>query len=115
LLERFGAEVDVAVDGNDALERLSAARYELVLMDCHMPNIDGWEATRRLRASDFPSRGALVVALTACGTVKDRDASFAAGMDGFLDKPIDVDALRGWLDKALAARASAALTGPQAG
>lgn len=108
LLERLGADVDVAVDGHDALSCLADRSYDLVLMDCHMPNLDGWETTRRLRAGESPSRAAPVVALTACGTVKDRDASLAAGMDGYLDKPVDLEALKGWLWKVAGKKAASA-------
>jgi signal transduction histidine kinase/CheY-like chemotaxis protein/HPt (histidine-containing phosphotransfer) domain-containing protein len=85
LLLGWGTRVDVAADGQAALERLRSAHYDLVLMDIQMPRMDGLEATRRLRRDlecDLP-----VVALTASMRRENRDEVFAAGMDAFVSKP----------------------------
>ena len=93
LLLGWGAEVDVVGDGAAALERLTTAAYDLVLMDVQMPRMDGLEATRRLRRdldSDVP-----VIALTASMLRKNRQEAFAAGMDAFVTKPFKSETLYG--------------------
>jgi CheY-like chemotaxis protein len=90
LLRSMGVEVDVAADGRQALEKLSAASYDIVLMDCQMPVMDGYSATtqlrRRERASDRDR--VPVIALTADTTLDAREACVAAGMDDYLGKPL---------------------------
>jgi signal transduction histidine kinase/CheY-like chemotaxis protein/HPt (histidine-containing phosphotransfer) domain-containing protein len=95
LLEQLGVEVQEAVDGVRALEILGTQRFDLVLMDCQMPEMDGYEATRALRSREAGTGGHLpVVALTANAMTEDRDRCLAAGMDDFLTKPLrDVDLL----------------------
>jgi len=98
LLERRGLVVDVAEDGEQALARLEQRAYRAVFMDCQLPVLDGYEATRRLRASGRPWANTPVVALTAHAMQGDRERCLAAGMDDYLPKP-----LRGeQLDAALA-------------
>jgi CheY-like chemotaxis protein len=103
LLMRFEQAVDVVSDGVEALEALARINYDLVLMDCQMPNLDGYEATRRLRAG---GGGALnpavpVVAMTANALPGDLERCTAAGMDDYLSKPVQPAALeralRRWL------------------
>lgn len=87
LLERAGHEVIPAVDGEQALEVARSSEPDLVLMDILLPKMDGYEATRRLRAEmgeDVP-----VVALTAYSMKGDRDSILAAGCIGYISKPID--------------------------
>jgi CheY-like chemotaxis protein len=100
---RFEQAVDVVSDGVEALEALARINYDLVLMDCQMPNLDGYEATRRLRAG---GGGALnpavpVVAMTANALPGDLERCTAAGMDDYLSKPVQPAALeralRRWL------------------
>jgi signal transduction histidine kinase/DNA-binding response OmpR family regulator len=89
MLETFGATATVVADGSQAVERLARRRYDAVLMDCQMPVMDGYEATRRLRAQE--SAGGLqrtpVIALTANALQGDRERCLEAGMDDFLPKP----------------------------
>ncbi len=91
VVERAGFEVVAAEDGVVALEHLAApaARFDVVLMDCHMPRLDGLEATRRLRALEAATGAAPVpvLALTAHASAAERTACLAAGMDDFLPKP----------------------------
>jgi PAS domain S-box-containing protein len=109
LLTRLGHRVVIAVHGEAALESWLAASsagapYDLVLMDIQMPQLDGIEATKRIRAHEAGGAGLRtpILALTANTLVEDRYACFEAGMDGFLIKPLDRDKL----DEALAALAA---------
>jgi CheY-like chemotaxis protein len=92
LLGRLGCECAVAEDGVVALEMV-APSYALVLMDCSMPRMDGWEATQRIRALPGPVARLPIVALTAHATPADRARCLDAGMNAWLTKPIVVDAL----------------------
>ena len=89
LLASAGLQVTVAENGQDALERLQHMNFDAVLMDCQMPVMDGYEATRAIRAQ--PRWAALpVIAMTANAMASDRERAFAAGMDDHIAKPIDV-------------------------
>ncbi len=92
-----GFKVDTACDGELAVEKVSAApagTYDIVLMDVQMPRMNGYEATRAIRELEDPSRACVpIVALTANAFSTDRDEALAAGMDGHISKPIDVDLL----------------------
>ena len=91
LLERLGMRVTLAGNGREALEALARQRFDVVLMDCQMPELDGYEATRALRRGEAGvlDSGVLVVALTAHALANDREKCFAAGMDDYVTKPID--------------------------
>jgi CheY-like chemotaxis protein len=99
LLVRLGHQPTVAVNGAAAVESYFAtasagAPYDLVLMDVHMPDLDGLEATRQIRAAEAAgTRRTPIVALTANAYGEDREACLAAGMDGFLVKPLDRERL----------------------
>jgi len=97
LLTREGHHVVVAEDGEAALQALAQARFDLILMDMQMPGLSGLEATRQIRANESAeaNRGQRIpiVALTANAYAEDRDACLAAGMDGFISKPIRRDDL----------------------
>jgi CheY-like chemotaxis protein len=98
LLRDLGLDVDLAENGAEALERIREHDYDLVLMDVQMPEMDGLDATRAIRG--MPARNRLpVVALTANAFTEDRDRCYAAGMNGFLPKPVDPQALRAELDR----------------
>ncbi|MCW2606369.1 MAG: hypothetical protein JWO60_1062 [Frankiales bacterium] len=99
LLESLGAVVDTAEDGWEALHAVRTADYDLVLMDCHMPGLDGIAATRALRAT-LPER-LPVVALTADASGREREACLAAGMNGFLTKPVNAATLSAVLAEVL--------------
>ena len=98
MLGRLGYRADIAADGLEALERIRQQTYDLVLMDVMMPELDGLEVTRRLRRELPQDCQPRVVALTARALRHDREACFAAGMDGYLPKPVRIEALRGVFD-----------------
>jgi signal transduction histidine kinase/CheY-like chemotaxis protein len=88
LLRRLGHQVDAVADGEQAVAAVLAGDYDVVLMDLHMPRLDGIEATRRIRQQSL--RAPAVVALTAAATEDNRLACERVGMTGFLAKPVDV-------------------------
>ncbi|MXN75284.1 response regulator [Burkholderia sp. 4701] len=95
MLEDTGYAVDVAEDGRQALDRLAEGRFDVVLMDCQMPLMDGFEATQwlRLREAETGAARLPVIALTANAISGDRERCLAAGMDDYLSKPFSRDAL----------------------
>ena len=99
-LRAHGFEVEEAVDGQEAVDMATRLKPSVVLMDLSLPKIDGWEATRRLKAAD-ETRGIPVIALTAHTQEWHRRAAFEAGCDGYLSKPYDTDALLHELRRAL--------------
>ncbi len=88
LLEKAGCDVEVVGDGQLAVEAVKEKSYHLVIMDCHMPNMDGFEATREIRRRFPRGSGPRIVALTASALKSDHEACIEAGMDDFLTKPI---------------------------
>jgi len=121
LLEDVGLHADLASDGLQALERVRAQRYDLVLMDVQMPHLDGLGATRAIRA--MPDRADMpILAMTAGAMTEDREACQAAGMSDVVTKPVDPEdlyaALLRWLPPAAAqagdSRPPATMGGPRA-
>lgn len=129
LLRRIGCEVSHAADGQEAVQMFEANRYRAIFMDCQMPVLDGYEATRRIRAieqarrwpgaaaeGDAAAHSSLaqdsvpIIALTAHAMIGDREACIQAGMNDYLAKPVDAGQLRAalqrWLKPAPAAAAS---------
>ena len=91
MLQRLGAVITVAGDGEQALALLAERRFDLVFMDCHMPVLDGYQATRRLRASETGSgRRTPVIAMTANALAGDRQRCLDAGMDDYVAKPVSI-------------------------
>jgi CheY-like chemotaxis protein len=104
LLEPTGVSIDVAVDGEDVVDKFTASdKYGLILMDIHMPKVDGLEATRRIRASGLPQAGTIpIIAMTANVFREDVDRCLAAGMNGHLGKPVEMDKVISVLSRCLA-------------
>jgi PAS domain S-box-containing protein len=105
MLAKLGHRADAVGNGLEALRALEIIRYDLVLMDCQMPEMDGYDATRAIRATDSQvlDRGIPIIALTAGAMQEDRERVLAVGMDDYLSKPIDSAALAAtlarWLEK----------------
>ena len=99
LLERMGYDPAVAGDGLAAIAALDADDFDVVLMDVQMPELDGLDATRQIRAR-WPDRPLRIVAMTANAMAEDREACLAAGMDDYLSKPIRVEELASALERA---------------
>jgi CheY-like chemotaxis protein len=90
MLKRLGYSYELAADGVQALDRLARSRYRGVLMDVHLPLLDGLEVTRRFRMLEDEAAHLPIIALTANAHSSDRDECLGAGMDDFLDKPIQI-------------------------
>ena len=91
-LERKGYEVTMAVDGRQGVDMARSGGYDLILMDMSLPEIDGWEATRQLRAAP-ESKRVPIIALTAHAMAGDRDKALEAGCDDYDTKPIELPRL----------------------
>ncbi len=108
LLERAGFTADVAVNGAEALAKIKQSEYDLVLMDCQMPEMDGYQASREIRALGGKCANLPILALTANAMVGDREKCLAAGMSDYLTKPLRQDdffaALERWLGRPVAPR-----------
>lgn len=104
MLERLGISTVIAYNGAEALARLAAERVDLVLMDCHMPVMDGFEATRRIRALADERSALPIVALTAALFDDERRAIREAGMDAVVPKPIQAAMLRSAMSAVMVAR-----------
>ncbi len=112
-LERLGYQADAVSDGTQVLEILGRVPYDIVLMDCHMPEMSGYEATWQIRNREqqpggFPGQAARlnIIAMTANTEADSREKCFAAGMDGFINKPVQLPELDAAIHRALADRAS---------
>ena len=105
-LGKLGYRPDVAVNGRKALEALESRSYDLVFMDCQMPEMDGYDATRAIRSGQSNARDPFVpiVAMTAHAMRGDREKCLRAGMDDYLSKPIQLDRVQDVLDKWLPER-----------
>lgn len=103
-LARAGYTVLVAMDGEQGVAMAVAERPDLILMDLSLPVLDGWEATRRLKA-DSSTRDIPVIALTAHAMSGDRETALEAGCEDFDTKPVDFARLRGKIQALLARRA----------
>ena len=100
MMEAFGCRVDVASNGYEAIDRIEAGIYDVVFMDCEMPLMDGFEATRIIREREKNGCGrTTIVALTAHDSEADRLRCFEAGMDDHLSKPFLMRELSGMLEK----------------
>ncbi len=99
-LGRRGYEIVIAIDGREGIEKTRMEHPDLVLMDMNLPNVDGWEATRQLKA-DIETRNIPIIALTAHAMNGDRERSLSAGCDDYDSKPLDLPRLLQKMEKLL--------------
>ena len=101
ILEKLGYQVDVVANGQEALQALEGNDYALVLMDCMMPEMDGYAASAAIRdrTSAVRNHDIPVIALTANAMREDHEKSLAAGMNDYLAKPVEIPRLRALLEK----------------
>jgi PAS domain S-box-containing protein len=114
MLEGMGYDVDLARDGLEAVHMWGAGDYAAIFMDCQMPRLDGYEATRRIRGMEDGRTRMPIIAMTAHAMQGDRERCLDAGMDDFLTKPVDVEMLHRALSR-WTAEEPAALFDPEAG
>ncbi|MGD2133016.1 MAG: ATP-binding protein, partial [Maricaulaceae bacterium] len=100
-LYKYAEDITFAEEGEEALELLEQRAYDVIFMDIHMPGLDGWEVTRRIRASSGPNARTPIIAVSASVQDLVRRQCVASGMDGFLAKPIDIRTLHETLDRML--------------
>jgi CheY-like chemotaxis protein len=103
-LARKGFEVEIAVDGKQGVEMAQAGTYDLVLMDMSLPEIDGWEATRQLRAA-AGTQNLPIIALTAHAMAGDREKALEAGCNDYDTKPIELPRLLSKIEALMSNRA----------
>ena len=103
-LQRKGYEVTMAVDGRQGVDMARSGGYDLILMDMSLPEIDGWEATRQLRAAP-ETRTVPIIALTAHAMAGDREKALEAGCNDYDTKPVDLDRLLGKIQALLGSAA----------
>jgi CheY-like chemotaxis protein len=103
MLTSLGYDVDIAVNGKEGLDAILSGEYRVVLMDCEMPEMSGYDATRELRRLATDKRDIPVIAMTAHALPGERNKCFEAGMDDYVSKPVRrealADVLQRWVDK----------------
>jgi len=99
MLEKFGCKVTAAANGFEAVRMLKKTAYDLVFMDCQMPELDGFQATQQIRHMEGNQRHTPIIALTASAMLGDRDRCIAAGMDDYIAKPVKMKVLRMMIER----------------
>jgi CheY-like chemotaxis protein len=97
MLKRMGYSADVVSNGLEVLQALKMQKYDVVLMDVQMPEMDGMEAAKAIRQAQQNSLW--IIAMTACAVKGDRERCLDAGMNDYLSKPVQIDELKGALDR----------------
>jgi two-component system sensor histidine kinase/response regulator len=107
LLDKLGVRADAVANGLEVLEAIDRSEYDIILMDCQMPELDGYEATERIRLREATAPGGrrqFIIALTAHALEGDRDLCLRAGMDDYVGKPIRIEKLLEAIERGMAAR-----------
>jgi signal transduction histidine kinase/DNA-binding response OmpR family regulator len=112
MVEKLGYRADVAANGIEAVRVMGEVKYDAVLMDCHMPEMDGFEATRAIRRIETEGRHTPVIAMTASALSGDRERCLAAGMDDYVSKPIKLHLVAAVLERWLSAPIAGEVAGP---
>jgi PAS domain S-box-containing protein len=99
LLEKLGCRVDLAANGFEAVQMAGHLPYDLIFMDCEMPEMDGFQAARQIRSLGGALKRVGIVALTAAATPEDREKCLAAGMNDYLSKPVSMEALASVIER----------------
>jgi CheY-like chemotaxis protein len=93
MMEYIGCKVDIASDGEEGVKKWETNPYDLIIMDIHMPKMNGYQASQLIRKLEKEGKHIPILALTASALTSDRDHCFEAGMDDYLSKPINIDML----------------------
>jgi CheY-like chemotaxis protein len=99
MLKHLGYKADVAINGKDLLNILEQKSYDVILMDIQMPEMDGLEATRSIRSIPLPAKQPKIIAMTAYTLQGDKERCLAAGMDGYISKPVKMEELKAALNR----------------
>jgi CheY-like chemotaxis protein len=106
MLEKLGIRADVAANGHEAVDLFGLKPYDLILMDCQMPEMDGYHATREIRKRTPPGRRPVIIAMTADAMSGSRERCLDAGMDDYIAKPVRLQDLAAIIDKSLVPKAA---------
>jgi len=117
MLEEFGTTADIAENGVEVLAALAEKDYDLILMDCNMPELDGYQATKRIREIEasplnVKQRRNYIIALTANALIGERERCLAVGMDDYLSKPFTASELRDALERSVGLKSQVAAIKP---
>lgn len=99
MLEKLGYQADAVDNGLDVLKALAQIPYDIILMDCQMPLMDGLEATRKIRITEGQTRHTIIIGVTAHAFQTEIDMCFTAGMDDYMSKPVDTKTMGAMLDR----------------
>ena len=98
-MEKMGFKTDVVANGEEVIEALEHKKYDIILMDVQMPEMDGKEATQKIRKEYEHANDLVIIALTAAAKQEDQDECLEAGMDDYVSKPINFENLHGVIQK----------------